>query len=1265
MAQQLTTNIVINATVGNGFSELGNTLTMLGSQVDQISQQLINFGKDSLNVYEEYEKSMAEAQVALSTIYGRNTKQLGDVMTNLDAQARDWASSTIFHTDDVANAITEAARAGWDYNQIMTGIPAAMQLAQAGSIDLSDSIYYITEAAKAGGIAFEDLGDFIDMWAFAANSSNGSIETFGDTMLRLGSVMQFAGSREELLSLIALMHDTGTEGSTAATLMRTAMMNILAPSGTAGKVLEELGATDEEIRSIRQDASKLQALNILGEHGFSAFDDEGQAKPILTIFSEMREVLGEIAGGYDKIDKNETTLGVLGTIFGKRGITGALNIMNMMEHAVDLENQLLNGEAEGYGEYAAETMMDTYYGAIETWQSKVERLKQRTGETLSEQLEPVLETLGGIVEDVSELDTGTFNALVAGFEHLAIAGPGMLLAGGAFRFAGLIASMFANPMGQFVLLTSAAVMGVSTLDSILSAFAEADYESKFGNLSLDNSQVKTYVDGMKTAFDEAQASISGYENALTTAVEKYTTASSELKSNLLTDMLTGTEIKEGSPEYIQLMGLGENMIAAVNDGILNNYASSMSAITQAYGDDPENIGNPVWAQIIGVMDDSLQDELGKAEDLGKKLRQAIMDGITNDGKLSAEEIANIQSIIDEQNELLAQQVDRERYLERERILRKAQTLGLSAIRESSQLVEEERDREWNDLLDRQNGIMYDVMAGYDRAIAEGAEMDEIREVTDENGNIGYEYTGRTIQANEEQKELARRSLEQQFEQQRYEWTGRFSDFLIGLWTEGITSSDLSGSWDALQALGANFRANGLMVTQDAALAYNDPATLGERIQAENYLVEMVERLGGREVLEGYYDYFASQGMDELASSYERIMDMYDAIEGTAKGDVDIGTTSQEESHSDILGTYEQIDALLNGASVGDATSTPEDLIDWLNFQREQGLNPSNLDWQQILPESLWSQFVTASSKAGFGSISDFIAGAVGGAQSDFAWTTQGEIERSTQSIDAWSKAITNIEANGAWAQGSGNLMYQLPEDQANAQIEAYQSMIQREQANISALLAQTGTGPITAYSGGGNAAESLREQGAQVQVDGDTQQLVASIEAENGQELMTYVDGDATELHMRIWDEDGQTLVENVTGDASQLESIISNYNGKRITLQLSGQRMFAEGGRATEASIFGEGDTAEWAIPEEHTERTAELLDAARAASGFTWPELLARNGGLNANPGRAPMTLVYSPTIYAQDAEGVAEKLDADKARMEKWYAEKQMLDGVEVYA
>ena len=206
--------------------------------------------------------------------------------------------------------------------------------------------------------------------------------------------------------------------------------------------------------------------------------------------------------------------------------------------------------------------------------------------------------------------------------------------------------------------------------------------------------------------------------------------------------------------------------------------------------------------------------------------------------------------------------------------------------------------------------------------------------------------------------------------------------------------------------------------------------------------------------------------------------------------------------------------------------------------------------------------------------------------------------------------------------------------------------------------------PIQPKQEGTDSMTALRDQGVTVEVGADSTELQATIEAEDGQTLTEYLRGDATDLHLTIWDENGQLLKENVTGDAAQLAAIIDSYNGKTITVNIKGNKLFGSGGRATSASIFGEAG-AEWAIPEAHTERTAELLNAARAASGFTWPDLLSRFGGLNANAKNTQTTLVYSPTINAQDATGVEQVLRDDKARLDKWFEEKKMRDELEVYA
>ncbi len=1167
-SQTLQTIIAINAKAGSGFSEVGATLTELGSLVNGMSQQLIDFGKESVDVYRDYEKSMKDAEVALSTTYGRNTKELSTVMDGLNASATQWAASTIFHTDDVANAISEAAHAGWDYDQIMSGIPAAMELAQAGSLDLSEAVNYIVKSTNAAGVGFEDLGGFIDLWTYAANSSSSTIGEFGDAMLRMGSTMRFTDSTEELMTLIAVTANAGSVGSEAGTMIRNSIMRLAAPTDKANEVLADLGATSEETAELLNDDALAAANARLAAQGFSAYDQEGNLKPVLDIYRDLYVALGEVNGGFEDLDKNEDVVNILHDVFQNRSLTEALTLLRgASEGYDDLYEKMTSGDAEGYGEYAAATMMDSLDGRIETFESKVERLKQIVGGSISDELSQFLSGFGGIIDDLSGLDTGVIDALVGAAEVLAGAGPALMLTGGAFRLIGTVFSSGTLAVGLSTLAALAAAVAASRI-------AEQNYTEAFGNLSLDSTTLTTAVSEVATAFDEAYSDVNNFNTALQTSFEQFQTSSGDFKESLIGKMVTGSKLTPA--DIADLRSLGSDMIDAVEEGINNNYAGKMTSITQTIaGEDAdlENVDNPILDQIMDIMKQGYDQEIEEARQIGQNLRDAMTEAF-KDGALTQEEVDGIQSIMDQQNELLAKQLDRQNFIEQQRILKKGQTLGIEGVREVAELVGEERDREMSEMSIQHAADRYDVNSYYDQAIEEGWQVKN----TD-----GTEGTHKATEA-DRQNALSLLDIEQYNDE--YAQTAELNDLLYRTLSEAAAGSDISDTWDSMQQLAQDFRENGGILSAEALSAYRERTTDGESESfAVAFLQEAIDALGGRESLQGYADYYSRTGDDEAAQRYQTLMSMYDlfgsgetpeagyqATEGYAAQDLYQGVVDAIEQ----AGLTEQV--------------TPEDLASYITDSQSQGMEP---DWSTYLPGDLFPQFNAAAQSMGM-TISEYIVNAV----------SQGP-----------AQAQTTIQAN---------------------------------------------TGGLT----GLDASQALQEQGVTVSVDGDTQSLSATIDAENGKELLEYVNGDTSDLQMSIEAEDGRTITTNVSGNTWQLQQAINSLQNQTVTVNIQGRKLFASGGRATSASIFGEAG-AEWAIPEEHSENTANLLNAAREASGFTWPDLLARYGGLNADTSSKPTTLIYSPTINAGNADGVEEALLADKDRLDKWFEEKQMRDKMEVYA
>lgn len=1042
-AQNLTTNITINA-VAKGFDDVGKTLTQLGNMVNGVSQRLISFGEESIAVYRDYEKSMRDAEVALSTNYGRNTKELAAVMNELDAAATEWAATTIFHTDDVANAISEAAHAGWDMEQIMSAIPAAMELAQAGSLDLSEAVNYIVKSSNALGIELTDsqhgLENFIDLWAYAANSSASTIGEFGDAMLRMGSTMRFSGNTEELMTLIAVTANAGATGSTAGTLIRNSMLRLVAPTKKARDAMGSLGATTEETADLLNDEALAAANARLEAYGFSAFDEQGNLKNILDIYRELYMTLGDVAGGFENIEGNKDALEILSAIFPTRSITEALTLVRgAAENYGGLYDEMINGAATGYGAYAAETMMDTLNGRIETFLSKLERLKQVTGEELSGPLSEILEMGGEFIDGIATLDDGSLSALVQGLTVVAGAGPGLLAAGSAFR---LLAFALGNPVGTIGLSAIALASFAAAMDGL----DDAKFEGYFGNMAMDSQEILSYAYSLGNAYREANAEVERFGESAQKSLSEYETLSGSFSSTLFSAMVEGGTLTDKQKDALTKMA--DEMVTTVQQAITDSNASDMSYFAMLLGADSDAYG-----EIAGFTEEAYNNEIAQAEQIGKELREAIL-GMDSFGP---EEYQQVLGYVQQYNDLLAQAAaevqDEEDYISFKKLMNKAQTASVEDIETLSKEIAEQRD-----------------------AILQRNEEE-------------YQETYWRQEKRGMSEEWLQENLTPAYEQKQAEIRAQYAGALTDMYEAALQSSGLSDAYGYAGDLTNEY------LTGNATRRYTD---------------EMMTQMYGQSRYAGQW--FSMEQM--------------------------FGTTDREK-----LGEY---------------------LASWM----------SNM-----------------------------------GGQSTIADTIAKVQESGNQELaDRMSKmyAVEEI-VNGFALRGANS--------------------------------------PETNYIPGANL--------------GNFEAAMAS----TGYPTRVEVAGDTTQLESDIAQQDGKTITTNVSGNFSSFDAALAARAAKTITVNVAGRTLFASGGRATEASIFGEAGP-EWAIPEQHNQRTASLLDAARQASGFTWPELIARNGGLNAGGGEAS-TLIYSPTIYAQDAAGVDSVLRNDKDRMDRWYEEKKMRDRLEVYA
>lgn len=1192
MAQMLQTNIVINSRVGNGFANVGSTLMEMSSLVSGLSQQLIDFGKESTQVYRNYESAMRDAEVALSTAYGQGSKELAQVMANLDAAATQWAASTIFHTNDVASAISNAAHAGWDYEQIMSGLPAAMQLAQAGGIDLSTAINYITKATTAAGVEFQDMGDFIDLWIFAANSSASTVDEFGQAMLRMGSTMQWASNPAELMTLIAATANAGTVGSEAGTLIRNSIMRLIAPTAKADKALHQLGATTLETAEVMNDEELFAAYEMLAENGFQGvFDENGNMRNVLDIYTDLAAVLGGMAGGVDKISKNEKTMKILASIFPTKTITEALNLINAAANGWDgLYDSMMNGAASGYGEYAATTMMDTLNGKIETFESKLERLKQLVGKELAPKLEQAMDFMGGIVDNLANMDEDKFGALVTGLTTVAALGPGLMTAGMVMRFIGALCT----PTGAFSLAVAALVAGTAAMREM----QEADFKNQFGDMDFDAAGILDYIDSLGKEFTDASTEVNKYKNALDASVESYKTASSTFSAKIFEDMITGATLTEADKKELQK--LGTEMYLQIKSAIANSTAGSLSYWDMLFEGDEQN---PTYQALTDATNSAYGEMIAEAEGISRDMREALTSAFNDDGTINQEEYNKFLNYMRQYNALMAraaaQAQEEENDIEMQMMLHKAQTAGIDDVKALAEQAAEKRD-----------------------AI-----------IAEEEENFWREYY-RAMNNGATQEELD--AAEAKWNARKAEIGSKYDDVISEMFLSTIQQSEQGDGLNWLSDLAAQVE-NGLSTDEALKMVVDKlgksvyagdaftNSTTSDRAVLGRALGYWVANMGGEDAVEAKIADYEAKAAD-YKSQAGRARD----AGNSSRADELQKSADEMQASADRMRHMYAMEQLANGFYAISRYGKEGDWLNWIAgdfstmYDKEVSVNIGGKSNQRQSAEN-----VIVGGKPVLEMTKGIIAQLLG---DDVSYADLKAIEKAPDEI------AKQLGVNSTVAQT-------LSEAYKNV-VESYD--LEKVAADMG-LDVSNGLRPDNAFRAFYQLAYGSFSQNAEEYLLSDEQQMKTTVD----------VDADTSKLEEKVNMYDGKVITMYV---ALGNENELKNSFGWRNRLYTT--PLFADGGRADEPSIFGE-DGAEWAIPEEHSDRTARLLDAARAASGFTWAEILSRYGGMNANASNTPTTIVYSPTINATDATGVEQVLREDKRRFEKWLAEKQMRDSVEVYA
>jgi TP901 family phage tail tape measure protein/lambda family phage tail tape measure protein len=306
----------------------------------------------------------------VAAISGATTEQ----MEALEERARELGSTTRFTATQAAEGLTFLSRAGFTAEQSIEAIGPALQLAQAGALDLSRSADILSNIMTAFSISADRASGAADVLALTANSSNTSIEQLGDAVKFVGPVASSLGvSLNEVTSAIGALGNAGLQGTLAGTGLRIAFQRLLAPTKQAEEAIQSIGLTLEDL------------------------DPARAGNNLLTILERLREA-------QERVGAPEFARAAA-DIFSARGSTTVAALVAQIGAFRELRTSSL--DAQGAVRDTAEVMDQSLTGAVKTAASAFQELALTIGDL---GLEAILIGLARGVTDLANALSGLLGA---------------------------------------------------------------------------------------------------------------------------------------------------------------------------------------------------------------------------------------------------------------------------------------------------------------------------------------------------------------------------------------------------------------------------------------------------------------------------------------------------------------------------------------------------------------------------------------------------------------------------------------------------------------------------------------------------------------------------------------------------------------------------------------------------------------------------------------------------------------------------------------
>ena len=351
-----------SATAGQKITGLANAMGNVGSVLNKsVTVPLAGVGVAAVKTSMDFEKAMS----AVKAVSGATQTEF----EQLRQKAIDLGASTTFSATEVADAMTEMAKAGWSSQQIMAGMQGVLDATAASGEELSTVATIVADAITTFGLSAEDSTRVADLLAQSANAGTIGVYDLGESFKYIGPVAKTMNfSIEDVTTAITALSMSGIKGSQAGTTLRTMFARLVKPTDNVKIAMKELGIV--------------------------LTDGEGNFKDMNTILAEMRSTFQTLT------PEQQTYYATV--LAGQEGMSGLTSLLGMTQEEYDKVADSMKN-ATGVAKETAEVMQDNLAGAVEQLGGAVESAGIAIGNKLTPYIRKATEFVNDAVDAFNDL----------------------------------------------------------------------------------------------------------------------------------------------------------------------------------------------------------------------------------------------------------------------------------------------------------------------------------------------------------------------------------------------------------------------------------------------------------------------------------------------------------------------------------------------------------------------------------------------------------------------------------------------------------------------------------------------------------------------------------------------------------------------------------------------------------------------------------------------------------------------------------------------